>query len=135
MFEYKAVVAERLFHHGLYLLVIFDNQDGRRFVQHGPLPSLARYEQLPAKPALDHLPAVADILDRLLHRNKKPTKQQSLVSDFVILSASYPRSILLSSSAGLLLARHPLSPFSPSKAAAVYWSSCRGPPRDRCTKK
>ena len=63
-------------------------------------------EQLTAKPALDPLPAIADLLDGSFHSRLGRAGLLRLVSDFVILSASYPRAILLSSSAGLLLLCH-----------------------------
>src|SRR5690242_7625660 len=51
--------------------------------------------QLTAKPALNCLPAIADLLDRFLHGSLGPAGLLRLVSDLVILSTSYARPILL----------------------------------------
>ena len=74
--------------------------------------------QLTAKPALNCLPAIADLLDRFLHGSLGPAGLLRLVSDLVILSTSYARPILLAPSAALFLVRHQLSPLFQSNAGS-----------------
>src|SRR5882757_1061506 len=71
---------------------------------------------LAAQGPLDPPAAVADLLDRFLHRRRRLARLLSFVAHFIVLAARDARAVLFAPSAGLLL-RHLASPCCISNAA------------------